>query len=176
MRRLGLLLVLVLAAVQPGVAADAGPAGCFVSCATALLCGRGATAPARLNATVTRRLRAFLTLGGRARCRFRKTHAPGKKAGSPPRPRPCRAVMLPRCLALRGTLFREALPRAKRSISTGVLRAGRVHFEALVFRRWRVVGVVVVAHRRRVTVRCKRRKASRFGRCRVVRAQVLGIS
>ena len=54
--RFVLVVAVALAAVQPGVAADAGRGGCFVSCATALLCGRGATASARLNATVTRRL------------------------------------------------------------------------------------------------------------------------
>ena len=64
MTRLGLLLSVALAAVQPGVAADAGRSGEFASCATALLCGRGATASARLNATVTRPRRELGAAGG----------------------------------------------------------------------------------------------------------------
>ena len=84
--------------------------------------------------------------------------------------------MLPRCAGLRVGLARAALPRAKGLISTGVLRAVRVQFALLALSRWRVVWMVVVARGRRVTMRCKRRKAIGFGRRPVVRVQVLSFS
>ena len=100
----GVWVVPARAAVQPSVAADAGLVGCFVSCATAPSCGRGATATARLNATVTRRLCAFLgaRLSGAVpvskRPRARQT---GRFTAAPVALSRRRAT---RCAALRGRL------------------------------------------------------------------------
>ena len=114
--RLGLLLV-ALAAVQPGVAADAGRAGIFRRRAPALSCVRCATASARLNATVTPLPRLIACCQPAAAAQFDEG-VPARRRGFgqaafQARARPHRSAWLRRCSQLgRGVTRRCKRPQA----------------------------------------------------------------